>query len=130
MKQLIDQALQKKKWAVVGASGNAQRFGYKILKHLDRLGYEVYPVNPNYEQIATHKCYATLEDIPEKVDVVNVVVNPKLSKQMLERSDLSDLSAIWFQPGSFNDEIIEMAKQQNPNVVHGHCVLVEAPPKD
>jgi predicted CoA-binding protein len=49
---------------------------------------------------------------------------------MLEGSDLSDLSAIWFQPGSFNDEIIEMAKQQNPNVVHGHCVLVEAPPKD
>ncbi len=128
MKELIEQALEKKKWAVVGASGNAERFGYKILKHLDRLGYEVYPVNPNYDQIATHKCYPTVGDIPGGVDVVNVVVNPKLSKAMLEEGDFSELSALWFQPGSFNDETIELAKQKNPNVIHGHCVLVEAPP--
>lgn len=128
MKELIDLALEKKKWAVVGASGNAERFGYKILKHLERLGYDVYPVNPNYEQIATHKCYPSLDEIPEEIDVVNVVVNPKLAKQMLEESDVSKLSAIWFQPGSFNDETIELAKQKNPNVIHGHCVLVEAPP--
>lgn len=128
MKELIGQALEKKRWAVVGASGNADRFGYKILKHLDRLGYEVYPVNPNYEQIATHKCYAKLSDIEVPIDVVNVVVNKKLSKQMLNEEDVSNLAAIWFQPGSFDEETIELAKQKNPNIIHGACVLVEAPP--
>lgn len=128
MKELIEQALAKKRWAVLGASGNSERFGYKILKHLDRMGYEVYPVNPNYEQIATHKCYAKLSDIEQPVEVVNVVVNKKLAKQFLEEEDVSKLDAIWFQPGSFDDEIIELAKQKNPNVIHGACVLVEAPP--
>lgn len=128
MKELIEKALAKKRWAIVGASANADRFGYKILKHLTKLGYEVYPVNPNYDQIATHKCYAKLSDIEVPIDVVNVVVNKKLSQQMLEQEDVSQLSAIWFQPGSFDEETIELAKTKNPNVIHGKCVLVEAPP--
>ena len=129
MKELIQNALGKKRWAVVGASGNHERFGYKILKHLDRLGYEVYPVNPNYEQIATHKCYASLADIPVPIDVVNVVVNKKLSKQMLKDEDLSGIDTLWFQPGSFDEETIELAKSIKEHVVYGACVLVEAPPK-
>lgn len=125
MKERIEHALSKKKWAVVGASDNPERFGYKITKRLIDKGYEVYPINPNYEELLGRKVYKDLSEIIHQVDVVNVVVNKALSKKLVEANDLSSLQAIWFQPNTFDEEIIRLAEAKNAHVIYNSCVLVE-----
>lgn len=130
MKQRIENALNKKKWAVVGASDNPERFGYKITKRLIDKGYEVYPINPNYEELLGRKVYKDLSEVLGEVDVVNVVVNKALSRKLIEEHDLSGLEAVWFQPNTFDDEIIALAEQKNPHVIYNSCVLVETNGRD
>ncbi|NLY43979.1 MAG: CoA-binding protein [Clostridiaceae bacterium] len=116
--------LKMKTWAVVGASENRDKYGYKIFKKLKSNGYTVYPVNPNYEQIEGEKCYASVLDLPEVPDVVDMVVAPKHGMKVIEEAAEKGIKNIWFQPGTFNDEIIKLAEEKGLNTVQA-CVLVE-----
>lgn len=125
MKELIDKALSAKSFAVVGASGNKSKFGNKILKRLMQRGYTVYPVNPNYDELEGVKCYHSLSEIEEKVDVVNVVVAPKYSLLAVDAAAEKGIETIWFQPGSFDDEVISKSLEKGLDTIYNHCVLVE-----
>lgn len=120
----IEQALDKKKWAIVGASDNPQKYGCKILKKLKQLGYQVYPVNPNYETISGDKCYPDLISLPEVPDVVNMVVSPKHGIKTVEEAVSLGIKQIWFQPGTVSKEILELADSNNIETIQA-CVLVE-----
>ncbi|WP_459128902.1 CoA-binding protein [Guggenheimella bovis] len=125
MKELIANALNEKRWAVLGATDKKDRFGYKILKRLIDLDYDVTPINPNYEEILGKKAYKNLKDVPEAIDVVDVVVNKELVRKWIESDDLSCYKYIWFQPHTYDEEIIELAKAKNSNLIYDHCVLIE-----
>ena len=73
----IQQALDQKVWAVIGATHKTEKFGYKIYKCLKDHGYEVYPVNPNVAEIDGNKCYPSLSALP----VVPAVVDLLCQKQ-------------------------------------------------
>ena len=120
----IEQALDKKKWAIVGASENTQKYGCKILKKLKQLGYEVYAVNPNYETILGDKCYPDLLSIPEVPDVVNIVVSPKYGIKTVEEAMSLGIKQIWLQPGTVSKEILELANSNGIEAIQA-CVLVE-----
>lgn len=120
---LREEMLNMKKWAVVGATINKEKFGYKIWKILKDRGYQVYGVNPNYEEIQGDKLYPSLKDLPEKVDVVDLVVPPKISAQVIEKAKELGIEYIWFQPGTYNDEVIEKAKKLNLKILYDDCVL-------
>jgi len=66
MQELIKEFIAQKRFAVIGASNNTHKYGYKIFKYLKSRGYEVYPVNPRINTLEGTKCYATLTDIPGK----------------------------------------------------------------
>ena len=70
----IQQALDQKVWAVIGATHKTEKFGYKIYKRLKDHGYEVYPVNPNIAEIDGDKCYSSLSALPVVPAVVDFVV--------------------------------------------------------
>ena len=70
MDDLIKEFMDQKKFAVVGATDNPEKYGHQILENLKKRDYDVYPVNPRLETIEGMKCYATLSDLPVKVDVV------------------------------------------------------------
>ena len=70
----IQQALDQKVWAVIGATHKTEKFGYKIYKCLKDHGYEVYPVNPNIAEINGDKCYPSLSALPVVPAVVDFVV--------------------------------------------------------
>jgi predicted CoA-binding protein len=83
--ELIKAFLSKKNiFAVVGASRDPQKYGFQVYKDLKNAGYEVYPVNPNGDEILGDKCYPSLENLPIKPDVVDVVVLPKATEQTVE----------------------------------------------
>ena len=130
MEQLINKMLEQKKWAVVGASRNKDKFGYRIYKLLKDRGYNAVPINPVYSEVDGDLTKSDLLGLDEAVDCISVVVSPKRAKKVVRDAIELWIENIWFQPGTYNDEIIELAKKGNLNVVYDNCVLVELGKRD
>lgn len=124
MEELIKEFMAKKKFAVIGATDNAEKYGNRIFKNLTKRGYEVYPVNPNLKEIEGVKCYPSLADVPVKVDVVDFVVPPKVTESILKECKKLGLDNIWLQPGSESDAAIAFCRDNNFKVVHDTCVML------
>ncbi len=122
---MIKEALGKKNWAVIGATDKKEKFGYQIFKKLVDKGYNVYPIHPKLEEIDGIKCYKSVFDIAGKVDVVNVVVNKKLTMNIVSNKDIAKFDYIWFQPGTFDSDVIDTAFKNNENLIYNKCVLIE-----
>ena len=116
--------IQKKVWAVLGATHRTDKFGYKIFKHLLKHGYEVYPINPNIEEIDGIRCYASITDLPVVPDVVDFVVNSKIGLLALDECKSKGVTAVWLQPGADAPVVVEKAKELGLQVV-SDCVLVQ-----
>lgn len=125
MQKVIDEMLDKKVWAVVGATQNASKFGNKIVKKLKKFGYDVYPVNPVYDEVEGLKCYKSLTDLPIKPDCVSVVVGPEKATAVVEEAKGLGIDHMWFQPGAFSEKTIELAEKHEIKIVYYNCVLVE-----
>lgn len=117
--------LQLKNWAVVGATDNTEKFGYKIFRALKAAGYHVYPVNPGITEILGDKCYPALKDLPVLPEVVNVVVPPKIGEQIMHDCFELGIKNVWLQPGANAASVVETAKSLGLNVVDQNCILVE-----
>lgn len=115
--------LEKKVWAVVGATPNEEKFGYKLYKRLKETGYEVYGVNPVYDKIGEDKIYQNLSDLPLVPEVIDVVVSPKRALPVLEEAARLGIKYIWFQPGTYDDEVLQKAEELGLEHVLA-CVLV------
>lgn len=115
----------KKVWAVVGGVHNKDKFAYKIYNFLKTKGYKVYAVDPSGEMVDNDVSYRTLGEIPEKIEAVDMVINPIKGEVYLEEAKNLDIDYIWFQPGAEKQELIEKAKSYGMKVVHNHCVMVE-----
>ena len=124
MQELIKEFMAQKRFALVGATDNREKYGNQIFKNLKGRGYEVYPVNPRLEELEGVKCYASLDDIPVKVDVVDFVVPPAVTEAILKDCKRLGLDRIWLQPGSENEAAIAYCHENNLNVVHDVCVML------
>jgi len=123
---LIKKFVDKKNiFAVVGASRNPKKYGYKLYKDLKESGYEVYPVNPKAEDILGDKCYPGLEYLPIKPDVVDIVVPPKVTEEIVKTCKKLGITKIWMQPGSESGKAIRFCENNSIEVVHSVCVMLE-----
>lgn len=125
MEKTIEAMLELKNWAVVGAHPNPEKFGNKIYNKLNDHGYTVTPVNPVYEEVEGVKTVKSLMDVKGDIDCVNVVVSPKRAMQVVKDTIELGIKYIWFQPGAFNEEVIDFAEGAGLEVVFHACVLVE-----
>ncbi|MFT5875120.1 MAG: putative CoA-binding protein [Clostridium sp.] len=125
MEILRDEMVKMKKWALIGASPNESKFGYKILMQLKEKGYTVYGINPKYDEINGVKIYHSLKELPEKVDAVNVIVNPTLSLKALDDIVECKIKNVWFQPGSYDPQVLNKGKKNELNMVFHECLYVE-----
>ena len=124
MQDLIKEFMAQKKFAVVGATDNPEKYGHQILINLKSRNYEVYPVNPRLDTVEGMKCYPTIADIPEKVDVVDFVVPPTATESILKDCLKLGLDRIWLQPGSESEAAVKFCEDNNLKVVHGVCVMM------
>ena len=125
-KELIQEFLNKRNiFAVVGASRNPNKYGYRVYKDLKEAGYEVYPVNPNTDKILGDRCYPDLRDLPTKPDVVDVVVPPKVTEEIVKTCKRLGITKVWMQPGSESETAIKFCDENGIDVVHGVCVMIE-----
>jgi predicted CoA-binding protein len=115
--------LEKKVWAVVGANQNPDKYGNMIYKRLKSRGYEVYAINSLYATVEGDQCYKDLASLPKLPEVINMVVSPKRAKPIVEEASKLGVQYIWFQPGTYDDEVLELAKNLGMKIVQA-CVLV------
>ncbi|NLV89415.1 MAG: CoA-binding protein [Tissierellia bacterium] len=130
MDKIKEEMLQKKLWVVAGVTAKKDRFGYKIWKILKDHNYEAYGVNPNYDEIDGEKVYHSVKDLPKKVEVLDMVVRPNIALKTLEEAKEANIEYIWFQPGSYNEEVIEKAKELGFKILYGDCVYAALKQKE
>jgi len=117
--------LEKKTWAVVGASQHKKNFGYKIYKTLKRFEYEVYPVNPGCETIDGDKVYSRVGDLPLVPECIDMVVKPEIGIKLLDSFKKAGIKYIWFQPGTIDEAIIKKSEEMGFEAVTEGCVMAE-----
>ena len=123
---LIKQILERKNViAVVGASRDPEKYGHQVYRDLREAGYTVYPVNPNAAAILGDRCYPDLESLPVKPDVINVVVPPEVTKEVVKSCKELGITNVWMQPGSESEKAIEYCEANGIDVVYGVCIMVE-----
>ena len=131
LKEYQDEALirnilnESKTIAVYGASEKEWRASNSIFKFLLSVGYEVIPVNPNYDEILGLKCYDTLSDIEKKIDIVDVFRRPSEVVPVAEEAVRIGAKSIWFQEGVINEAAAAVASSGGLNVIMDRCILKE-----
>lgn len=124
MQALIDDFVNRKVWAVVGASQDRSKFGYRVFDTLRRAGSTVYPVNPRGGELDGATVYASLADLPETPEVVDLVVPPAVTEQVVKEMHGLGLQRVWMQPGSESQAAIRYCQENGMQVVHDACAMV------
>ena len=108
--------------AVVGASPDPDRAGNYIPAYLKAQGYRIIPVNPTCEEVLGEKCYASLEDIPEPVDCVEVFRRPEYTPDIARQAVAIGAKSLWLQLGIINDEARRIAEAAGLLFVQDECM--------
>src|SRR5213080_3250957 len=111
--------------AVVGLSSNPMRPSYGVTEYMQCAGYRIIPVNPNETEVLGEKSYARLEDVPEKIDIVNVFRRAEEVPPVVESAIRVGAKAVWMQLGVENEQAAEKARAAGLVVIEDACILVE-----
>jgi len=111
--------------AVVGLSADWFRPSYFAAKYMQEHGYRVIPVNPKYESILGEKCYKSLRDIPEKVDLVDVFRKSNDVMPIAEEAIAIGAKVLWQQLGVKNEAAAAKARGAGLGTVMDRCVKIE-----
>ena len=121
----VQAALQRRRVAVVGMSGNELRASNFVGFYLARHGYDVVPVNPRETEIYGRTCYPSLLDIPDPVEVVDVFRDPAAVPDIAREAVEIGAGCLWLQFGVINEEGIGIAEQGGLDVIVDRCMKIE-----
>src|SRR5205814_5733737 len=111
--------------AVVGLSSNPMRPSHGVTEYMQCAGYRIIPVNPKETGVLGEKSYARLEDVPEKIDIVNVFRRAEEVPPVVESAIRIGAKAVWMQLGVENEQAAEKARAAGLVVIEDACILVE-----
>jgi predicted CoA-binding protein len=111
--------------AVVGLSDNPMRPSYGVSAYMQSQGYRIIPVNPQIESSLGEKGYASLLDVPEKIDIVNIFRRPEFVEEVVDRAIQLKVPAIWMQEDVVHEKAAEKARRAGIFVVMDRCILKE-----
>ncbi len=113
------------RYAVVGATTNTAKYGYRVLQDLHGAGLPVVGVNPKYTSITGIPCFPDLGSLPWKPDVVIVVVPPHVGVAVVEQAANLGMRRVWLQPGAESDAVLERARAHGMVTNDpGTCIMV------
>jgi predicted CoA-binding protein len=122
--KLISDFVNRKVWAVVGASQDRNKFGNRVFRSLRDAGYTVYPVNPSVDEVEGAKVYPSLAALPQVPEVVDLVVPPPITEKVVEQAHELGLTRIWMQPGAESEAAIEYCREHGIEVIYDACAMV------
>ncbi len=113
---------QTKLIAVVGASADPQKYGFRIFRDLLKAGYKAVPVNPKGGTILDQPVFATLADLPQTPEILITVVPPLITDQVVDQALKLGITEIWMQPGSESPTAFKQAQAAGTDV-HQACFM-------
>ncbi len=116
---------RSKKIAIVGLSPKEERDSNRVAKYLMEKGYEIVPVNPGQKEILGQDCFKTLTDIPFKVDLVDLFLNPERVPPVVDQAIEIGAPVLWMQIGVIHNEAAQKAKEAGLTVVMDRCMMRE-----
>ena len=111
--------------AVVGLSSKPYRASFGVAEYLQESGYRIIPVNPNVSEVLGEKCYARLDDVPEKVDIVDIFRRSEFVPEIVDAAIHAGARAVWMQEGVENEASAERARKAGLFVVMNRCIAKE-----
>jgi uncharacterized protein len=111
--------------AVVGLSNNPLRPSYGVSAYMQTQGYRIIPVNPQIHGSLGEKAVASLADVGEKIDIVDVFRRSEFVPDLVDEAIRLELPAIWLQEGVIHQEAAEKARKAGILVVMDRCILKE-----
>lgn len=120
--------LDSRRWAVVGLSQNRRRVAYRIASYLQEgLDKEIVPVHPSAEEVHGARGYASLHEVPGRIDVVDVFVRSSSAGAVVDDAIAVGAQAVWLQLGVIDEAAAERAQSAGLDVVMDTCPAMEAP---
>jgi len=114
-----------RKIAVVGLSASPLRPSHGVAAYMQGQGYTIIPVNPEITGALGEKAYASLLDVPEKIDVVNIFRRSEHVPPIVDQAIQLKVAAIWMQEGVIHEQAAEKARRAGIFVVMDRCILKE-----
>jgi predicted CoA-binding protein len=111
--------------AVVGLSDNPMKPSYGVSQYMQSHGYKIVPVNPQVAEVLGEKSYASLLDIPEKIDIVDVFRRPEAVPEIVDQAIQLKVPAIWLQETVVHEAAAAKARAAGIYVVMDKCILKE-----
>jgi uncharacterized protein len=111
--------------AVVGLSSDPMRPSHGVSAYMQNHGYRIIPVNPQINSCLGEKAYATLLEVPEKIDVVNIFRRPEFVEEVVDQAIQLKVPAIWLQEDVIHEKAAEKARKAGIFVVMDRCILKE-----
>ena len=122
----VTELLKKAKTiAVVGLSNDPMRPSHGVAAYMQSHGYRIIPVNPKIEACLGEKAYASLLEVPEKIDVANIFRRPEFVEEVVDQAIQLKVPAIWMQEDVINEKAAEKARKAGMFVVMDRCILKE-----
>ena len=113
--------------AVVGLDSRTDRVAYRVASYLKEHGYRIIPVHRNLfpaEEVLGEKAYASLRDVPGKIDLVDVFVRPDQTTPIIEDAIAVDAKGVWLQVGITNPEALKKAAEAGLVTTEDRCTMV------
>ena len=111
--------------AVVGLSAHWYRPSYFAAKYMQERGYRIVPVNPTYDEVLGERCYPSLRDVPEPIDMVDVFRKSADVMPVVEDAIAIGARTLWLQLGVINQQAVARAEEAGLRVVMDRCVKIE-----
>jgi predicted CoA-binding protein len=111
--------------AVVGLSNSPLRPSHGVSAYMQTQGYRIIPVNPQIDEALGEKSYASLLEVPEKIDIVNIFRRPDAVEEVVDQAIQLKVPAVWMQESVIHEKAAEKARQAGIFVVMDRCILQE-----
>ena len=121
----IKEIYSLKNVAVIGLSKNQEKAAHFVPKYLVENGYNIIPINPSANEILNKKCYPSINDVDESIDIVDVFRPSDQVLPFVKDAIKKKPKVIWLQEGIHNTEAEELARKEGIKVVFNRCMLAE-----
>ncbi|EPZ41639.1 MULTISPECIES: CoA-binding protein [Alicyclobacillus] len=111
--------------AIVGLSDRSNRPSYQVAHYLKQQGYNIIPVNPNATEVLGVPAVASLSNLPQPVDIIDVFRNSDALPDVVEESLTVSAPVIWAQLGVYNEAAAELAQKHNKTLIMDLCIKIE-----
>lgn len=122
---VLDILAKYKTIAVVGLSSNPARPSYAVTEYMQSAGYHIVPVNPNEREVLSEQSYASLEEVPQKIEIVDIFRRPEEVAPVVDAAIRAGAKVVWMQLGIANEAAAKKAQAAGLTVVMDACILVE-----